>query len=292
MNAATRKPGIYLNMPNEDYHAGPGISKSGLWTISQKTPAHYRHAEYERKNHLDLGDATHIAILEPEDFEKRVHRGPVDRRGNKCSDLVEASTLKGSDMFGKVILTESDYDSVLTVRDAVHANSWLNGIISGGKAMKEASGYFIDQPTSELCRVRPDLYREDIKLILDIKTTTSAHPDAFAKAVTSYGYHAQEAFYTDGWNQVGKPVEAWAFLALEKFGQGVPFRAPFAFAVYELPPSIVEDGRVMMRKALDTYHTCRKANAWPSYGEGVQELSFKKWAYRETEAPEFEEAAT
>ena len=72
--------------------------------------------------------------------------------------------------------------------------------------------------------------------------------------------------------------EAFAFLAWEK-------KAPYAFAVYELPPSIVAEGAAIMRKALGTYTECKARNRWPAYGEGVQELSFKRWSYRLTEAP-------
>jgi hypothetical protein len=132
--------------------------------------------------------------------------------------------------------------------------------------------------TGELCRCRPDLYREDLGIIVDVKSTASAHPDAFARSVVNYGYHAQEAFYSDGWRSLGKPVDGFVFLAWEK-------KAPFAYAVYELPPSIVEEGRALMREALETYAECVKAERWPGYGEGVQELSFKRWAYRLTDAP-------
>ena len=165
------------------------------------------------------------------------------------------------------------------MRDTVHADTWINSIITGGTPIIEASGYHIDEPTSELVRVRPDFYREDLGIILDLKTTGSAHPDAFARSVVDYGYHAQEAIYSDTWRSLGKPVEGFVFLAVEK-------ETPFAFAVYELPPSIVEEGRAMMRKALDTYAACRASDSWPAYGDGVQELSFKRWAYRLTEAPE------
>jgi exodeoxyribonuclease VIII len=55
-----------------------------------------------------------------------------------------------------------------------------------------------------------------------------------------------------------------------------------------LPPPIVEEGRAIARRALDTYAACHKADSWPAYGEGVQELDFKRWAYRLTEAPSLE----
>lgn len=273
------KPGIYQGIPNEAYHAGPGVSKSGLWTIHTQSPAHFKFGEREEKKHFDFGEACHLAILEPNAFELKVVRGPEDRRGNKWKDIVEGAALDK-----KMVLTAGEYDDVLAIRDVVHADSWLNGVITGGKPMIEASAYTIDHATGELCRVRPDLYREDLRGVLDVKSCQSAHPDAFARAVVNYGYHAQEAFYSDNWQAAGKPVEWFAFLAFEK-------KPPYAFAVYELPPSIVEEGRAIMRKALDTYHACRKADRWPAYSEGVQELSFKRWAYRETEAPADEEIA-
>lgn len=271
--SAGMKTGIVQGQDNESYHAGPGVSKSGLWDIETKSPAHYKFGERVATNAFDFGEACHLAILQPELFEAKVYRGPDDRRGNKWKDVAEFC--KGE---GKLLLTSGDYDGVMTIRDTVHADAWINGIITSGKPMIEASGYWIDEATGELCRCRPDLYRPDLKLILDVKSTASAHPDAFARSVVNYGYHAQEAFYSDGWNACGAEVEAFAFLAFEK-------KAPYAVAVYELPPSIVEEGRAIMRKALETYSGCKARNRWPAYGEGVQELSFKRWSYRLTEAP-------
>lgn len=272
------KPGIYQGIPNESYHAGPGISKSGLQTIYDRSPAHYKFGVRKETKAFDFGEGCHLAILQPDLFESSVVRGPDDRRGNKWKDAEEAARIDK-----KLLLTSGDYDSVLCIRDAVHADAWINSIITGGEREIEASGYWIDEETGVLCRCRPDLYRADIGLVLDVKSTQSAHPDAFAKSVSNYGYHAQEAFYSDGWSTLGRDVNAFAFLAWEK-------EEPFAYAVYELPPSIVDEGRAMMRKALNTYAECAKADHWPSYGDGVQELSFKRWAYRETEAPA-EEAA-
>jgi hypothetical protein len=159
----------------------------------------------------------------------------------------------------------------------------VNAIITGGSPAIEASGYWIDEETGMLCRCRPDLYREDIKIMVDVKSTQSASASDFSRSTVNYGYHAQEAFYSDGWRALNKSVDGFVFIAWEK-------EKPFAYAVYETPPSIVEEGRALMRSALKTYADCVKADHWPAYGEGVQELSFPRWAYRATEAP-FEEAA-
>lgn len=268
------KPGIYQGIPNEAYHAGPGISKSGLWTIHTSTPAHYKFPPpREEKAHFTFGEAAHLAILEPDDFEKKTYRGPDDRRGNKWKDAQEFCGLEK-----KILLTSTDYDNVLAVRDGVHADPWINSVITGGERMIEASGFWIDPETGVLCRCRPDLYRKDLRVIIDIKSTLSAARKDFAKSVVNYGYHAQESFYSDGWRALGQEVDAFVFIAWEK-------ESPFAKAVYELPPSIIEEGRAIIRKSLATYAECVKSDNWPAYDEGVQELNFPKWAYTMIDVP-------
>lgn len=267
------KPGIYEGIPNEAYHAGPGISKSGLWTIHTQTPAHYKFGERVTSAAFDLGEACHLAILQPELFETQVVRGPDDRRGNKWKDIAEACQIEG-----KLLLTSGDYDASLAIRDAVHADAWINSIITGGKPLIEASAYWTDPTTGVLCRCRPDLYREDLGIILDVKTTTSAHPGEFGKSVANYGYHAQEAFYSDGMRANRKPVEGFVFLAWEK-------KSPYAKSVFELPPAIVEEGRAICKAALRTYATCQRGNHWPAYAGGVQELTIPRWAYKLTPPP-------
>lgn len=281
---ANVKPGIYQGIPNEAYHAGPGAGRSGLWTLETQSPAHFKYPApveetAQSKAAKSFGTATHVAVLEPEDFEKKVIKGPADRRGNKWTDLEEASKINNT-----TLLTEKDYENCQALRDTVHADPFLNGIITGGPAMVEATGYFIDPVTGLLCRVRPDLYRKDIKIILDVKTTKNAKAEDFVKSVTNLGYHFQEAFYTDGWQALDMPVDGFVFMALEK-------KSPFAFSVYELPPAIVEEGRMMVRKALDKHHECLEKNMWPGYPTGVQSLEFKRWQYRYTEAPTEEDAA-
>ncbi|WP_321337752.1 PD-(D/E)XK nuclease-like domain-containing protein [Breoghania sp.] len=267
-------PLIVEGLPNEKYHAGKGVSKSGLWTIETRSPAHFRFQKEVKKPHFDVGEAIHLAILEPDKFESDVLRGPDDRRGNKWRDAEAYATNEK-----RLLLTGGDFDKALEVRDSVHADNWLNQVITGGERLVEASGYWIHPDTGSLCRCRPDLYRRDLSIILDIKSTQSAHPEAFARSVVNYGYHSQEALYTDGWRACGERVEGFIFLAFEK-------DFPLANRAYELPPSIVEEGRAIMHKALATYADCEKTDTWPAYGSGVEELKFKRWAYQNIQAPE------
>ncbi|UNY40260.1 exonuclease [Paracoccus phage vB_PmaP_KLEP18-1] len=269
-------PGIHLNIPNKDYHAGAGVSKSGLWQIHKFSPAHYAYAPPEERNHFDIGEAGHIAVLEPDTFEARVHCGPEDRRGKKWLAAKDEC-----DAAGWLLLTSGDYDKALKIRDTIHADTTLNHLITRGDRMIEASGYWTDPQTGMLCRCRPDLWRRDLRLQIDLKTTVSARQEDFARSVVNYGYHAQEAFYTDGWSQTGNQVDAFLFVAVEK-------KDPFCFSLYELPPSIVDEGRAIMRKSLGRYAECVATQTWPGYATGVQELTFPRWSYTEIEAPEME----
>jgi hypothetical protein len=282
------KPGLYKGIENDAYHSGPGISKSGLWTVYQKSPLHFKNPPVKKETPQsviakEIGSATHLAILEPAEFEAKVVRGPDDRRGNKWKDRKAVC-----DIDKKLLLTSSDYDEILAIRDAVHADEEISNIILGNQKANviEASGYWIDEETGLLCRCRPDLFRTDHNILFDVKTTADARKREFMRSVFNFGYHAQEAFYSDGLFNIGKAVNGFLFLALEK-------ERPYANRIYELPPSFVEEGRAIMRKALDTYAASLKANSWAGYGSGVEELEPERWMYKETLPPQFgeEEAA-
>ncbi|MDX5979577.1 PD-(D/E)XK nuclease-like domain-containing protein [Vreelandella alkaliphila] len=74
-----KEPGIYEGLTNAEYHAGPGVSKSGL-DLVDKNPATYRYVKdtpEERTETPDMriGSALHAAVLEPELFVTEYCRG-------------------------------------------------------------------------------------------------------------------------------------------------------------------------------------------------------------------------
>lgn len=263
-------PGIY-QMSEEQYHSGAGISKSGLWTIHDKTPFHFKYGEKEETDAMVFGSAAHTAILEPNLFEVKFYRGPVDRRGNKWKAGQEIAAQTGRDC-----LTESDFDTALRLRDVLQRNEIVRRLTAGTPAI-EQSAFWIDKKTGELCKVRPDIYNHDIRVMGDIKSTTNASAIAFKKRIKEKGYYVQEAWYRAGWQHAGGgAVDAFVFIAIEK-------PTPHASAVYELPVRALNLGRRIARHSLDRYHHCRKHNAWPAYSADILELDMDDWAYRDEE---------
>jgi hypothetical protein len=269
----TPAPAGILDISNEAYHATNAISKSGLWTLHSKTPAHYRHAERKPSAAFDLGTASHTAILEPEKLGSSIVRGPADRRGNKWS---EAQAM--AEMEGRLLLTAGDYDAVLRIRDAAHRNPLVRKLTAS--AQVERSAFWMDEETGQLCRCRPDCYSPVLKLMADVKTTADAGPREFTKSLAKYGYHMQEAMYSEGWEVAGGgEVDGFVFIAVEK-------DSPHVVSVFELDRNAAAEGYAIYRAALNRYAECAAADNWPGYGHGVMCLDLPKWAYSNTEIQE------
>lgn len=270
INTQPAKPGIY-RMDEADYHASPGASKSGLWTLIKRSPFHARYGAKKETDAQKFGGAAHTAVLEPGLFEHRYYRGPADRRGNKWGAAQEIAAQTGRDC-----LTEKEFDGALRLRDAMQKSEMVRRLTSGTPSI-EQSAFWIDEQTGELCRCRPDLYNHDLNIMADLKSTTDAKASVWWRRVRDFGYYVQDAYYRDGWEKAGGgKVDGFVFIAVET-------DEPHASAIYELEPADVELGRKTYREALERWHACRVNEVWPAYGTGVLPLSMDRWAHEAAE---------
>lgn len=275
-------PGIYT-LANEDYHAAPGISKTGLWTIHTKTPFHFRYGERKASSFFDLGSAAHTAVLEPDQLLVRHAKGPADRRGNKWTDAVQAAQHEG-----RTLLTAGDFEKLERIADSAEKNATLRALRPG--LVVEQSGFAIDPETGVLCRCRPDGYQPSSGIILDLKTTTDGGASAFARSVANFGYHVQDAFYSDTWSAAhvikqpcwSEPVNGFVFVVVET-------TAPYVTSTYELDPSAVDEGRAIYRAALARYAECARTDVWPAYPDEPEPLKLPRWAHKLTPVPDYRE---
>ncbi|EBO1178159.1 PD-(D/E)XK nuclease-like domain-containing protein, partial [Salmonella enterica subsp. enterica serovar Cerro] len=103
------QPGIYYDIPNEAYHAGPGVSKSQLDDIAD-TPAIYlwrknAPVDTEKTKSLDTGTAFHCRVLEPEEFSKRFIIAQEFNRRTSAGKEEEKTFLEECARTGRTVLT-------------------------------------------------------------------------------------------------------------------------------------------------------------------------------------------
>ncbi|EBP8260970.1 exonuclease VIII, partial [Salmonella enterica subsp. enterica] len=149
------QPGIYYDIPNEAYHAGPGVSKSQLDDIAD-TPAIYlwrknAPVDTEKTKSLDTGTAFHCRVLEPEEFSKRFIIAPEFNRRTSAGKEEEKTFLEECARTGRTVLTAEEGRKIELMYQSVMAlplGQWL--VESGGYA--ESSVYWEDPETGILCR--------------------------------------------------------------------------------------------------------------------------------------------
>lgn len=262
---------------DEEYHGGEGVSKSRLWTLETKTPHHARYGAQKEKPHFAIGKAAHIAILEPERLEESVTRGPADRRGNKWKEAQDFS-----EHHGTILLTEKDHDMAMMIRDLAACVPEIE-VMQRGEKHIETSAYHVDEETGLLVKTRPDIYSVGERLIADIKNMKDASYDGFKRDVGKFGYHMQDALYSDVWEKsTALKVDGFFFIAFEKSD-------PPVVACYELKASAVTEGYERYRAALKKYAECEKTGKWPGYPAGIQKMGLNRWDHKVTPAPEGDE---
>lgn len=263
-----------VEMSNDEYHAGPGISKSHLDTIAGKSPLHYW-AKYLDPNRvreeptpaMQLGSAIHCAILEPDLLAAQYVANPgIDRRSNAGKAEYAAFCAEHA---GKVILPDEDYQACLRVRDAVLLHPVVRGLLAGGKA--EQSFFAIDRETGELIKCRTDYLHDSGALVVDVKSTDDASPTGFAKSVANFRYHIQPPWYFDVLEAAfGETPANWVFLAVEK-------KPPYAIGAYFVHPEDVRRAREVARRDLMRIIECKRAGLFPDYAAEVLPLELPRW---------------
>lgn len=122
--------GWHSDMSNEDYHSGPGVSKSSLDLI-HKSIAHLQNRSLVRIETpaMVLGTAVHTAILEPHLWPDGYLRGPdADRRAKEWKEAQEEA-----DRYGLILMKRDDFDKVdmMAASVASHPNPIIQLITEG-----------------------------------------------------------------------------------------------------------------------------------------------------------------
>lgn len=269
-SAALTRSGIIPGIDIADYHKGPGTSKSQLDQMA-KSPAHYLASLTTPRKETDamkIGSLFHTMVLEPE--KQNFVVGPDVNKNTTVWKTFKAE----AEAAGQTIIDQATLDMLNGMVASVRAHPAASRLLSG-PGIAEGSAWWEDEQSGELCRCRPDFYREDLGVIVDLKSTEDASPSEFARSIAKYNYNIQSAFYQDGVEAAtGDFIKGFVFVAVEK-------KAPYCTAVYQLDMQGVEAGRVEYKRLLLDLADCKHAGKFPGYSERIETISMPAWSIKE-----------
>ncbi len=269
-----------VDIDNDAYHAGPGVSKSHFDSISPMNKGcplkyWYKHVREDREPsaptpNMIAGTAMHTLVLEPDDFDVLYVKEPkIDRRTKAGKE--EAAAFEQEHQ-GKILLTTDQIEKVKGMAGAINRHATAAPLLRAGEA--EASYYAIDEGTGLLIKSRPDFVTDDGNIMVDLKSTVDASPEGFARSIVNFRYFMQPAWYGDVMRAAGYTApKHFVFIAVEK-------EPPYAVGVYYATPEIFDIGREQSRYDLDLIAQCHKAGEWPDYAVKAKPIELPAWFAR------------
>lgn len=267
---------IVFDKPEAEYHADrDSLSSTGAKTIL-RSPRQFRH-QWDHPKAISagpLGTLTHALVLDQphnlvvKDWDGRTKEGKL---------AAAQSAARGEE-----VIDREDWNLAHDMATAVAKHPVASKLFTQGCA--EVSVYGEDPLTGVQRRGRIDWWRDD-DVIVDLKTAQDASKSGFARAVATYKYHLQDAWYSDLASLNGRPAPRFVFVAVEK-------SAPHLIGIYELDRAAILAGATLADRACQVYRDCMEAealfgpDAWPEWarpGDPIQTLTLPRWSMTEVE---------
>lgn len=260
------------NIPNQEYHDGPGLSSTDIKALINGTVSSWLHGKANRKPPtpaLRLGIAIHTMVLEKDQFWERYcleeHAPKAPSRSTKegkaawnewveysgwaddlTSDQWKAKWLKWKHPeFKKEII---DYEDVLIcegIARSVESHPMVSQMFAEGES--ELTLYWIDKETGILCKCRPDRTNQTFPCIPDLKSTMDAVLDSFEQDITAHDYHVSAYWYLWGAKEVfGFDFQNFVYIPCEKV-------EPFNVTFYTADEGSLSVGEGLCRAGLAIY---------------------------------------
>ena len=251
--------GLVLGLSNEEYHSGPGISKSQLDDIAE-SPATYiwrksAPVDEEKLKALDMGTALHCLLLEPEEFKDRFIIAPEFNRRTNAGKDEEKEFLANCAELGKTIMAAEEGRKLQLMRESVFAHPDARWLLEQD-GLCEGSLYWTDRETGELCRCRPDRMLTGHPILADVKKVDDM--SRLRRHVEEFRYHVQDAMYSDGYREIYGEIPDFIFIAVSSSIEC----GRYPVRVRPLEQEWKEEGKDLYRRDLRKFHECRVNNDW------------------------------
>ena len=276
MAAEPLTPGIYTDLPAEEYHAdpaSPSLSAGIATLICNRSPLHAWTAhprlnpDYERveEQKFDVGNVAHIMLLDEED-PCHVVDAP-DWRTNAAKEERDAARADGFIPLLPHQFAEVEA-MVAAVRTQLEGMSIDPPLFCDGQPEQT----LVWEEAGVTCRARLDWLRDDRAACDDLKTTSgSARPSDWSqRRLWDIGADIQVAMYLRGVKAVTGREPAFRFVVVETC-------PPYALSVVSLAPSALELANSKLDYALAKWRECLETDTWPSYPTQIAWAEAPTW---------------
>lgn len=260
------EPKYIHSLPFDAYRDMPGINAS---TLKPATPCQMRHkwlTDSKPNWDLNFGTALHLAVLEPDEFEKDNWKVLSPTKTLSSEGAKKAWEQSGF----KTLVTQEMLDKVCYMRDAIRGHSFADSLLTTlGKT--EATGLAWDSVHNVLRKIRIDFLPDTASYMVDVKTTDSTNPFKFQASIRKFGYHMSSAWYLDTDEMItGKRREKMFFIACEgpKGASQDIDSTPFicrVFDIDEMDDSLILDGQKRYTEQLWKFLSSAAKKQWLAY---------------------------
>lgn len=263
------RPGIYPTLDEATYHADPdSLSQSGAKLLLSTSPKRFQWHQANPKPPTDamlLGSATHSIVLgvgaEIAVFDAASWRGK------------EASAFKEAAMAaGQIPLLTEDKKRVDAMAEELAQHELAQALLTEGEP--ECSLFAEDPETGVLRRGRFDLLSD---IGVDYKTSRDSGPKEWKRSLANFGYHQQDAWYSDLAADLGRPLRGFVFVVQAT-------EPPYEVNTYQVVARAVARGRELNQRALQMYRDCTEAGVWPAATTDITPIDLPGWAYYDEES--------
>ncbi len=285
-------PGIYRDVPVEEYDAIPALRRTFAWNLFDLSPgqAVYRRDNPKRSKVWDTGTMTHTALIEPEEFpdryavmpayeldEDNTTKGGGAPKSPKATGYYKAKKAEFERVCaagGTELVTREDYDMARTFGKNIRKHPVAGRFYKRGTA---SEAVVVGEIHGVLCKCRFDSLAEGgMPSGADIKTTADADIRSWRRSLKSWGYYFQAVFYLELARSAGLADPNFLFIICDK-------TPPYEVVVREIGPRTLQLGALHVKQALATYQQCVKDDKWPFFAEGIEETEMSDYDLKELE---------
>lgn len=290
--------GFYENIDFGRYGALKAVNASaikamfpqGNWIIPAYARWHFDNPK-EDTDSLSLGRSAHLALFQPEEFEKltikpkfegKTKDGKEAKNPSATAEAKEKEAAWLKENEGKEIIEQEEYDAAKAIVEQCRACPKVNSLLEKN-SYNELSGLWTDPATGLLCKIRIDRFITIDKkpAILDAKTTSvkyGALPDIFKRSIYEYKYHLQKAFYCQGVKEIMglKELPDSIIIVIETKG------AKLVNAQYLHEAWLVEGGKLINR-AMGIFKGCIESGNWYGYPDKILPNAPSAWMFSNEE---------